>query len=156
MDFEQLGRKELQALAKQYKIKANLSNAALVEALKNAIVIDYENSRIEDDEILLDDEPVAAPPTVAEEPVAVVEQPVETVVAPVAAAAPEAVEEKVSGKKRKVAFGPETAGPFSVDEAAIETTPPLFNRPGRPAVPQPATPFVFESKAPGPLEIRAK
>lgn len=38
MEFDQLGRKELQALAKQYGIKANQSNAKLVEALSSALV----------------------------------------------------------------------------------------------------------------------
>lgn len=151
MEFEQLGRKELQALAKQYKIKANLSNAALVEALKNAIVQDYENSMLEEDEEETHDMQIDQPQVVENVEISAEEQNIVEDVAPSVIAVEsvpvpepspvivEAEAPKITGKKRIIAPSVIAVEPVSVPEpepssVIVETEAPKITGKKRKAV----------------------
>lgn len=127
MDYEQLGRKELQALAKQYKIKANQSNAALVEALQKALIQDYETSMIEEEEMVESNKPKA--PAVEEQPI-------------VEAASNVFTEPEVTtlGKRKQ------SMGPFSIDSMPLTSvSSPLFSKVDTSSS-KPIKKFVLETK----------
>jgi hypothetical protein len=84
MELENLPRKELQALAKQHGVKANLSNSAIIDALRPILEKDIEISKVEENPepiVVVNNAPevvVAAPQEVVVESAPVTQTKLET------------------------------------------------------------------------------
>jgi hypothetical protein len=97
MNLDELSRKELQALAKQHGVKANLSNAAIIEQLKP--IVGGGNDAAEAEE----------PPKLEESTFNVI--PTVEVVPEIA---PEVAENKVVEGRKSILVFEETPGPFTI------------------------------------------